>query len=60
MSDEERVERDGLGEGHSDEALDKDLSRGARIAADGFCGLEADESDADGGAKAAETTLDVA
>ena len=31
---------------------------GAGIAADGFRGLEADETDADGGAKAAEAALD--
>ena len=60
FAEEERVERDGFGQRHADDALDENLRRGTGIAADGFGGLEADESDADGGAEAAEASLDAA
>ena len=57
MTEEQRVERDGFGESHADDALHEDLRGGARIAADGFSGFEADEAYADRGAEAAETAL---
>ena len=50
---EERVERDGFGECHADDALHENFRGGTRIATDGFGGLEADEPDPDGGAEAA-------
>jgi hypothetical protein len=52
VSDEEGVERDRFREGHSDQALHEDLARCPWIATYGLGGLEADESDADCGAKA--------
>jgi hypothetical protein len=58
LSEEERVERDGLRERHSDDPLHEDLGGGARIAADGLRGLEADETDSDGCSEAAEAALD--
>src|ERR1019366_6180732 len=60
LLDEHCVERDGFSERHTDDALHEDFRGGTGIAADGFGGLEADESDANGGAEAAEAALDAA
>src|SRR5581483_1287409 len=49
LDEEDRVERDGLGERHADDGLDENLAGRAGIAADALDGLGADETDADGG-----------
>jgi hypothetical protein len=54
---EQRVERDGFRQGHSKNALNENLDRRAGIAANSFDSLGADKTDAEGGAEAAERSL---
>ena len=49
-----------FGERHTDDGLDEDLAGSAGIAADGFGGFVADETDAEGGAEKTECAGDVA
>ena len=58
FTEEQSVEGDGFSERHADDGLDEDFDRSARIAADGFDGFGADETDAKGGTETAEGALD--
>ena len=60
LNEEDRVERDGSGEGHADDGLDEDLAGRAGVAADAFDGLGADETDADGGGETTEGGMETA
>ena len=60
LGEEERENAETFGERHTDDGLDKDLAGSAGIAADGFGGLLADETDADGGAEETKGAGDVA
>jgi hypothetical protein len=57
LAEEQRVERDGFSQCHTDNGLDKNRSRGTGIAADGFSGFEADKAYANCSAQAAEAAL---
>jgi len=59
-TEEQRVERDGFGERHADDALHENFRGGSGIATDGFSGFEADEAYANGSAETAEAALNAA
>lgn len=60
LGEEQREHAETFSEGHADDGLHEDLGRGAGIAANGFSGLGADHTDADGGAEKTESGGDVA
>lgn len=60
LREEERENAETFGKRHSDDGLDEDLAGGGRIAADRFSGLEADQTDADGGAEETKRTGNIA
>ena len=59
LREEEREDAETFGERHTDDGLDEDLAGRAGVAADGFGGLLADETDADGAAEETEGAGDV-
>ena len=60
LGKEQRENAETFGERHTDDGLNEDFARGAGIAADGFGGFGADQTDADGGAEETECASDIA
>ena len=60
LREEEREDAETFGERHADDGLDENLAGSAGVATDGFSGLLADETDADGGTEETERAGDVA
>jgi hypothetical protein len=60
LRQEQRENAEAFGERHSDNGLNEYFAGCAGIAADGFCGFEADEADAESGAEQAKCSGDIA
>ena len=59
-SEEQRVKRNGFGQGHADDGLNEDFTGSAGVAANGLNGLCADKTYAESGAQTAERALNAA
>jgi len=57
---EQRVKRDGFGQGHADNGLHEDLAGSTGVATNALNGFCSDETDANSGSKTAECALDTA
>src|SRR5436190_24323422 len=60
FDEDERTNAQAFGERHADDGLDENLARSSGIAANGFSGFEADETDAQRAAEETERGADVA